>query len=162
MKATAWIGSAILFLAVGTAAPAFARPQDDKPKQDEAKPAEHHEEAKPDEKAKPEEKAKPKPEEHAAPAHPQAHEMAPHGSGRIPDDKFKAHFGVQHRFRVGHIETFEGHPRFQYGGYYFNLVDPWPARWAYSDLVYVDFIDGNYYLIDPVYPGVRLAIVVAP
>ena len=93
MKATAWIGAAILFLAVGTAAPAFARPQDDKPKQDEAKPAEHHEEAKPDEKAKPEEKAKPKPEEHAAPARAQGHEMAAHGrrpnSGRQVQGAFR-------------------------------------------------------------------------
>ncbi len=79
-------------------------------------------------------------------------------AGRIPDDKFRAHFGVQHRFRIGHPTIVEGRPRFQYGGYSFVMVDPWPVGWAYTDLVYVDFIDGVYYLIDPVHPGVRIVV----
>ena len=54
-----------------------------------------------------------------------------------------------------------GYPRFEYGGYSFLLVDPWPELWAEdwysSDDVYIDYSDG-YYLHNRRYPNVRLAI----
>ncbi len=53
---------------------------------------------------------------------------------------------------------YEGYSRFNYGGYYFGFYDPWPSDWGYSDDVYVDYIDGQYYLIDPEHPGPRLMI----
>jgi len=56
-----------------------------------------------------------------------------------------------------------GYPRFEYGGYSFLLLDPWPEYWAgnwyESDDVYIDFDDG-YYLLNRRYPQVRLAITI--
>jgi hypothetical protein len=53
-----------------------------------------------------------------------------------------------------------GYSRFQYGGFWFGFVDPWPEDWYYVDDVYIDFMDGGYYLYNPQYPGVRVAICV--
>ncbi|MGA9183673.1 MAG: hypothetical protein WBF56_03445 [Candidatus Acidiferrales bacterium] len=78
--------------------------------------------------------------------------------GRIPDDKFKAHFGSEHRFHVGHPTIVSGHPRFQYGGYSFVMVQPWPAGWGYDDNVYIMDVNGVYYLVDAVHPGVQLEL----
>ena len=56
-----------------------------------------------------------------------------------------------------------GYPRFQYGGYTFMMVDPWPENWAqnwYSaDDVYVGY-DNGYYLYNRDYPGEAIAITV--
>lgn len=76
---------------------------------------------------------------------------------RIPDDKFRANFGHEHKF-VMHRTTVQGRPGFQYGGYSFILVDPWPADWAYTDDCYVDYIDGEYFLFDLAHPGVQIAL----
>jgi hypothetical protein len=51
-----------------------------------------------------------------------------------------------------------GSGRFQYGGYWFNVVDSWPAGWLYTDDVYVDYINGGYFLCDPYHPGVYISI----
>jgi len=55
-----------------------------------------------------------------------------------------------------------GYPRFQYGGYWFSCVDPWPGDWAANwyetDDVYVDYVGDGYYLYDTRYPGVGIAI----
>jgi outer membrane biosynthesis protein TonB len=76
---------------------------------------------------------------------------------RIPDQDFRAHFGREHAFRVARRDD----RRFNYGGYWFEYSQPWPAGWSYDDDVYVDDIDGEYYLIDPVHPGIRLLLIVA-
>ena len=78
--------------------------------------------------------------------------------GHIPDDRFRANFGRQHTFTIGHPVIVEGTPRFQYGGYWFVIAQPWPVGWAYTDVVYVDYIDGEYFLLSPVHPGVQIAI----
>lgn len=78
-------------------------------------------------------------------------------SRRISEQDFHQHFGREHTFRVTHSND----RRFNYGGYYWVYNDPWPSDWAYTDDVYVDEIDGEYYLIDPVHPGVRLLIIIA-
>jgi DNA mismatch repair ATPase MutL len=78
---------------------------------------------------------------------------------RIPDDKFRSNFGRQHTFRV-RTQVVEGQPRFQYGGYWFALATPWPGDWDYADDCYVDYIDGEYVLIDLRHPGVQLALIV--
>jgi hypothetical protein len=83
---------------------------------------------------------------------------------RIPDDRFRASFGEAHRFRIDSVPVtvVEGFPRFQIDGFWFALVDPWPESWSNNwydaDDVYIEFYDGGYYLNDPRYPGVRLAI----
>ncbi len=79
---------------------------------------------------------------------------------RIPDDKFRTHFGREHHFRVSQPIIVENRPRFQSSGYWFEFVDVWPVDWSYSDDCYVDYIDGEYFLFDVVHPGVRLALVV--
>jgi hypothetical protein len=76
---------------------------------------------------------------------------------RIPDQDFRTHFGREHAFRVVRRDD----RRFNYGGYWFEYSQPWPTGWSYDDNVYVDDIDGEYYLIDPVHPGIRLLVIVA-
>ena len=67
-------------------------------------------------------------------------------------------------FRIGSQPSIVGgYPEFQYGGYTFMMVDPWPENWAanwYSaDDVYVGYNNG-YYLYNRDYPGEALAITV--
>ena len=50
--------------------------------------------------------------------------------------------------------------QFQYGGYNFEFVDVWPSDWAYTDDLYIDYIDGEYFLFDLLHPGVRIALFV--
>ena len=108
--------------------------------------------------AKPEQKnAKPgvkNAQQHAVQAHPKQVQQA--RGGRIPDDRFKANFGRQHTFRVSQGDY--GNRRFQYGGYSFGFVDAWPSNWLYTQNVYVVEINGVYYLCNPVYPGVNIAL----
>ena len=79
-----------------------------------------------------------------------------HGHGRIPDDRFRSSFGREHHFRVEHVDN----RRFHYGGYWFTFNEGWPVGWGYTDDFYIDFIDGQYYLIDLSHPGVQLLLVV--
>jgi len=80
------------------------------------------------------------------------------GGGRISDDRFRSHFGREHTFRVGDPVLVGGYSRFQYGGYWFGFVEPWPSGWYYTDDVYIDYVDDGYYMYDPYYPGTRFAI----
>jgi outer membrane biosynthesis protein TonB len=84
--------------------------------------------------------------------------LSARGSGRIPDARFQANFGRGHEFRIGSPTLVGGYSRFQYGGFWFGFVQPWPVAWYYTDDVYVDYIDGGYYLINPYYPSDRISI----
>ncbi len=57
-----------------------------------------------------------------------------------------------------------GYPRFQYGGFWFGVVDPWPEYWSDdwydNDDVYIDYSGDGYYLYNRRYPGDRIAITV--
>lgn len=80
------------------------------------------------------------------------------GGRRVPDEQFRASFGSSHHFHVRRSDD----RRFNYGGYYFQYSEPWPSDWDYdNDDVYIDYIDGEYYLINPRHPGVRLLVVIA-
>ncbi len=79
---------------------------------------------------------------------------------RIPDARFRSDFGRTHEFRIGEPRMVGGYSRFQYGGYWFGFVQPWPVDWYYTDNVYVDYIGGRYYLCNPYHPGVHIAITV--
>jgi hypothetical protein len=88
-----------------------------------------------------------------------------YGGYYIPQDRFSLYFGSQHFFRLRSLPAiYQGYPRFDYGGFSFLLLDPWPEYWAdnwyATDDVYVDYDDG-YYLYDRSYPQVRLAIMIA-
>ncbi|MHB8754345.1 MAG: hypothetical protein ACYC92_05225 [Candidatus Acidiferrales bacterium] len=78
---------------------------------------------------------------------------------RIPDSYYRSHYGQGHAFRVYSLPfmVVGGDPRFQYGGYWFTVVDPvpeyWGSDWYQNDDVYVDYYDNGYYLYDRRYPG---------
>ncbi len=83
---------------------------------------------------------------------------------RIPDDRFRGHFGPSHGFRIYGLpfRVVSGYPRFQYEGYWFSPVDPWPAYWGNNwydnDEVYVTYVDNGYYLFNTRYPQQGIAI----
>jgi hypothetical protein len=83
---------------------------------------------------------------------------------RIPDNRFRESFGPDHEFRILGLPflVVGGYPRFQYGGYWFSAVDPWPDSWAAdwydTDDVYVVYVDNGYYLYNQRYPTVGIAI----
>ena len=83
---------------------------------------------------------------------------------RIPDERFRGYFGENHGFRIYGLPflVVGGFPRFQYNGYWFSMVDPWPEYWANdwydTDDVYVTYVDNGYYLFDRRYPNVGMAI----
>ncbi len=86
---------------------------------------------------------------------------------RIPDDRYRTYFGPSHVFPIYSVPVtvVGGYPRFQYQGFWFTVVDPWPANWGndwyYDDDVYIIYTDGGYYLCNSRYPGVMLAVNVA-
>jgi len=81
---------------------------------------------------------------------------ADRGKGhRIPEEKFRASFGTDHHFHVGHHDN----RRFAYGGYSFEYVEAWPADWSDDDDVYIVLIGDDYYLVDARHTEVRLRII---
>jgi cytoskeletal protein RodZ len=116
--------------------------------------------------AKPEERGKAAAGQHAqrTPAEEQRQRAVPavrvsvRTNVRIPDDRFRANFGREHNFRIGSPIIVGGFSRFQYGGFSFGFLQPWPEGWYYTDDVYVDYIDGEYFLFNPYYPDVRVGI----
>jgi hypothetical protein len=84
--------------------------------------------------------------------------QASHGKGQpIPSEKFQSNFGSQHYFQVQYLQ--DGR-RFQHAGYWFEIVDVWPAGWSYDDLCYIGDDAGEYYIEDLYHPGVRLSVIV--
>lgn len=81
-------------------------------------------------------------------------------AGRIPDERFRANFGQEHRFRVTQGDY--SNRRFQYGGYSFGFVDAWPGNWLYTQDVFVIEINGVYYLCNASYPGVNIELSFTP
>jgi hypothetical protein len=158
MKLVGIISTAVLSLTLVAAAPVFAQEQHDQQDEQKAKPAQDDKKAQPEKSAKPEEKTAAQPDKNAKPAEKnvQQERAANKGGARIPADKFKANFGQQHTFRVSQADY--SNRRFQYGGYAFGFVDPWPSNWLYTQNVYVIEINGVYYLCNASFPGVNLAL----
>lgn len=83
---------------------------------------------------------------------------------RIPPERFHEHFGRGHYFRIygAPMVVVDGRPRFQYSGFWFSIVDPWPETWAanwyQTDDVYVDYVNDGYYLCNRSHPGIHIAI----
>jgi hypothetical protein len=168
MKNAMLIGTGALLFLFGISALAFAQEQHD-PQEPSAKPADakptdrpQAEQPKtPDDKPRAENAAKPPKDTERKPEvqRPDDAGHAQHaGNGRIPEDKFKTHFGREHTFHIGHPVIVGGRPRFTYGGYSFIIAQPWPAGWGYDDDVYVVDVNGVYYLVDVAHPGVQLEL----
>jgi len=83
---------------------------------------------------------------------------------RIPHDRYTGYFGPSHAFRMYSypVVVVGGYPRFQYGGFSFSVVDPWPEYWSNNwyanDDVYVDYSGDGYYMYNRRYPRDRIAI----
>jgi len=80
----------------------------------------------------------------------------------VPQASFSLYFGSEHFFRLRSLPVmYMGYPRFQYNGFSFMIVDPWPEYWAAdwyaSDDVYIVYNDG-YYMYDRRYPQSGIAI----
>ncbi len=176
MKAIGITSTAILALLLAMAAPAWAQEQHEQ--EQEKKPAPQEEKkaqpqksatqaqkpaAQKEKSAKPEEQKAQQQEKSAKPrgksaAKPQPGKQAQQASGkRIPADRYKANFGQQHTFHVSQAD-YSRDRRFQYGGYSFGFVAPWPSNWLYTQNVYVIEINGMYYLCNAMYPGVNIAL----
>jgi hypothetical protein len=188
MKTIGALATSILFLLFLTATPAY--PQDREESKPEAKPSQQQEgkekekdkAAKPDEGRRSQEQPAGRPEERQenqrrgqpAASRPQEqrpaqeterghsqHRVQAQRGKRIPDQKFHASFGRQHTFHVQRAQIVNSpQPTIVYGGYSFLFVDPWPVEWAFDDVVFIDFVDDEYFLFDPLYPGIRIALVV--
>ena len=169
MKLVGIISTAVLSLTLGAAAPVYAQEehgqqedkkvQQEKPAQQEEKKAQQDKPTQQEAKHAQQEEKKSQQEKPAA-QHEQQAQRAEGNHGRIPDDRFHANFGREHVFVINRPVIIEGQPRFQYGGYWFGFSQPWPVGWAYSDDVYVDYVDGGYYLYNPFHPGIRIIIIV--
>jgi hypothetical protein len=188
MKFTGLIRTSLLVSLLGTTAMIYAqdqhddakpqepRPEATKPAHDDAKPA-REQDAKPQDAkpskpedmkpaqndAKPENRMDAKPStqaEHQEKSSEHVQQAGGQRGGHIPDDKFRSNFGREHTVVINRPVIVEGQPRFQYGGYWFNIVDAWPVGWAYTDQCYIDYVDGEYFLFDLLHPGVRVAIIV--
>ncbi len=92
------------------------------------------------------------------------HERGGYHGYRIPEDRFRAHFGRGHWFRVHEVPVVvvQGAPRFQFGGFWFDVVDPCPETWSpvwyRTDEVYVDYVNDGYYMYNRRHPGIAIAV----
>jgi hypothetical protein len=190
VKLTKLIGSALLLVAFGIATPVYAQEQhdqdhatkpeegkpEDRPKQQtepaktpndqprptekEANPPKEQPKAEQPKNTQPSRQAQQEDKDRAKAQQDAEHKQTAQQHGRIPDEKFRASFGREHTFHVGHPVIVEGRPRFQYGGYSFFISEPWPSGWGYDDDVYIIDVNGVYYLVDNSHPGVQLALVI--
>jgi len=162
------------------AKPAKQEQNDKSAKQDEkAKPAQQDERAKPAKQearqAKPEQQDRParqeakqaRPEQQDRPAQQQDRQSAQQSQrdgenrgggdhGRISDEHYRTSFGREHNFHVNQRDY--DSRRFEYGGYSFGFIDPWPVAWYYTDDVYVVYDNGGYYMYNPSHPGIRISV----
>ena len=182
MKLSGSVGIGILSLVLGVPAALYAQdePKEEpkpEPKQEEAKPPKAQQpkpEANQDEMKAPKQDKQDKEDKKAQkqqekqPAATGGQEQVEHrqgarpagNGGRIPDDKFRANFGRSHTVVINRPTVVEGQPRFQYGGYWFVIADPWPGDWLYTDQCYIDYVDGEYVLYDLAHPGVSIVLTV--
>jgi hypothetical protein len=133
MKKFAVVGTICASFLLGGALTAFAQEEHHEEERKEARQEEHHDE------------------------HARVEEHR-----RIDDAHFKSHFGRDHHFAIRHVNVVEGRPRFAYGGYNFEIAQPWPGGWAYTDDTYIDYVDGGYFLFNLRHPGVRVAVTILP
>lgn len=184
MKLIRIVVAAVLFLGVATFAYSQEPGAEPKPPKQEEPPRDVAPSRQEDPKApKPEKQEEPKPQkpekqenpkmpnDSSKPAHAEKGQQGEQGHARlagksahIPDPKFKASFGRQHRFAVKQVITtttvVPGQTQFVYSGYTFIILDPWPSVWLFSDDCYIDYVNDDYFLFDAFHPGFRIALFV--
>lgn len=128
--------------------------QEDRAKQDKQQTDQQKQERKYDQKQQ--EQSQRQTDERQQPDRSRAATEQRGGSRTISQTEFHEHFGREHHFHVGHVDN----QRFVYGGYTFGYGEAWPVGWGYDDDFYIDYIDGQYYLIDLTHPGPRLILVI--
>jgi hypothetical protein len=165
MKLVGIISTAVLSLTLGATAPAVAQQEQHDQQEEQKKPAEKK--AQPEKpvkqgekNAQQQDKNKQQEQKSAQQSGKQEQHAGGNGGSRIPADRFQANFGREHRFRVSQAD-YSRDRHFQYGGYSFGFVDPWPSNWLYTQDVFVVEIDGVYYLCNASYPGVNITLSVA-
>ncbi|MDE3200280.1 MAG: hypothetical protein KGN79_05100 [Acidobacteriota bacterium] len=78
---------------------------------------------------------------------------------RIPERQFNRRFGRGHSFHMSSAlySGYGGQSRFRYGGYWLELMEPYPeywgSDWEHNDDMYVGYDNGGYYLYNRRYPG---------
>ena len=171
MKRIGLVSTAALSLFLGLAIPAFTQEPQDKREEPKAKQDEKKQEEKPlkqeeqktqqekntnqeQKNAQQENKNVQQQDRNNKPEEKNAQQRA--GTGRIPDDRYRAHFGREHTFRVNQTDFRDR--RFQYGGYWFGFAGVWPSNWLYTQDVFVVEINGVYYLCNANYPGVNIEL----
>ncbi|HEX8815234.1 MAG TPA: hypothetical protein VF753_07025 [Terriglobales bacterium] len=175
MKLTYWLCVAVLGLGLAGISPVYAQDEgnraqsDEKKDQQEDKKADEKKDAKQDEKQDEKKDKEVQDKELNKDEHQEKdarqmeqqkdeHQQKASQGGQIPQDKFRANFGREHTFVIERPVIVSGQPRFQHAGYWFVMAQPWPAGWAYTDVVYVDYIGGGYYLLCPAHPGVQISL----
>lgn len=84
----------------------------------------------------------------------------------LPTARYQNSFGPNHGFRMFsyQLQMMGGYPRFQYGGMWISVMDPWPEYWSNdwygTDDLYIEFFGGGYYLRNRRHPGDRIAIAI--
>jgi hypothetical protein len=80
--------------------------------------------------------------------------------GRVIDTRYRhENFGRENHAFCG---AFYGRPTFLFGGIWFG-INVWPSYWLSTDYVYVEYVDGDYYLVNERLIGAeeyRVAIVI--
>jgi hypothetical protein len=83
---------------------------------------------------------------------------------RIPEPRFRSHFGPRHVFRIHRypMSMMGGFINFQFGGFGFSILDPlpeyWSEGWYENDDVYIDDAGDGYYLRNRRHPQDSIAI----
>jgi hypothetical protein len=159
------ISTAVLFLLLGTTIPAFAQKGQEKKgggggkgqqAQHQQQPQHAQKQVQPQRAQRVRRQQQPQRAQSVASNHGNGNNGNHYG--RIPDDRYRAHFGRDHRFRMGHPRFVSGYNRFQYSGYWFGYNEPWPSGWYYTDDIYVMYVGGGYYLYNPRHPGIRITL----
>jgi hypothetical protein len=165
MKQNRVISTAVLFLLLGTTAFAYAKkgPKEKGGGEGNAKQAQHKQQPQHAQKAQRTQQAQRSQQPRAVAKNRGNNGFHGNGNngnhyGRIPDDRFRASFGRDHKFRINRRMVANGYQRFHYSGYWFGYNDPWPSGWDYNDDVYVDYVGGAYYLYNPRHSGIRITL----
>ena len=188
MKAFASLGTAVLLLSFGTIVPAFAQHEQDaaKPpqKQEQQAQQQNHNRQQQQQEAQRQSNQQQahhsQQEQRAQQTAWQQHESrnwrsdhrtwqqrGGYNGYRIPDNRYNGYFGSGHAFVIYSqpYMVVGGYPRFQYGGYWFSVVDPWPSYWASNwyetQDVYIVYANNGYYMCNQRYPDVGIAISVS-